>query len=79
MTFREYMCLDYALNGGEDFELLFTAASEIESDLSQQFRADFECDCTKIGEIIDHGDDIEIELDDGSRRALLPKGYDHFA
>jgi thiamine monophosphate kinase len=71
--------LNYALNGGEDFELLFAAPSEIESDLVRQFRTDFECGCTKIGEIRNLSDGIAIEFGDGCRQALVPKGYDHFA
>ena len=62
--------LDLALNGGEDFELLFTippdAAKMIPSSLF----------VTRIGTITEPGK-IELIVN-GERRDLLPEGYRHF-
>ncbi len=62
--------LDLALNGGEDFELLFTAPKEKISrlNLDEVFR---------IGEITETVGVIELERN-GKREILPPGGYRHF-
>ena len=61
--------LEMALDGGEDFELLFTANHEITVD--ERFRI------TKIGEITANNGQVIIS-DDGTRYELAPKGFRHF-
>ena len=62
--------LDFALNGGEDFELLFTAPQEKISQLN------FE-DIFRIGEITETTGVVELERD-SKREVLPPGGYRHF-
>jgi len=62
--------LDLALNGGEDFELLFTAdRKKISSEEFPQIR--------RIGEITKDVGKIEL-ISDGGSRLLEPAGYTHF-
>ena len=62
----------YALYGGEDFELVFTIPQENIPDLKKEF-----LDFTVVGEILPKEDGIYI-LKEG--RALeMKRGYDHFA
>jgi thiamine-monophosphate kinase len=63
---------EYALYGGEDFELVFTIPPENLSPLRQEFT-----DFTVVGEILspDHG----ITLLKAGQKQALKKGYDHFA
>jgi thiamine-monophosphate kinase len=62
--------LDLALNGGEDFELLFTAPQE----KITQLKFD---DFFRIGEIIETVGIIELERN-GKREIMPPGGYRHF-
>jgi len=62
--------LDLALNGGEDFELLFTASSE---KISQLNFDDVFC----IGEISETVGVVELDRN-GKREILPPGGYRHF-
>ena len=62
--------LNFALNGGEDFELLFTVPQEKTSNkiLDAYFQ---------IGEITESGGEIET-VQDGITEILKPKGFRHF-
>lgn len=62
--------LDLALNGGEDFELLFTAPQEKISQLNFD-------DIFHIGEITESSGIVELERD-SVREVLPPGGYRHF-
>ena len=62
--------LDFALNGGEDFELLFTAPQEKISPLNFD-------DIFRIGEITETVGVVELERN-GKREILPPGGYRHF-
>lgn len=62
--------LDLALNGGEDFELLFTSPTEKISQLNFG-------DIFRIGEITETVGVIELERN-GKREILPPSGYRHF-
>ena len=61
--------IDYALNGGDDYELLFTAHPEI---LEQMPSTSF----TKIGVVTTK--DVLIYRTDGTLEPLKPEGHDHF-
>ena len=67
--------LELALSGGEDYELLFTAGSEI----IEQVKASTSCPITVIGEIIADGEN-EVNLVDGHGRPvrLTKTGWEHF-
>lgn len=62
--------LDLAVNGGEDFELLFTSHKK---NLSHLEKAGFYC----IGEITANEGIVELIVD-GEKRVLPPAGYSHF-
>lgn len=62
--------LDAALNGGEDFELLFTAPAEKRKDVK-------DLGCFVVGEIVSDPSTFEIIVDGTSQR-LGASGYDHF-
>jgi len=66
--------LNYALNGGEDFELLFTVSPKnkflFENELKNRT-------FTHIGEITANAEMIELILDE-KRLILEPKGFRHF-
>ena len=61
---------DFALNGGEDFELLFTAEEK-------NFLLPQSVKISKIGEITSDIGKIEL-IRDGKTEILQPKGYRHF-
>ncbi len=63
-------CLDMALNGGEDFELLFTVS---EKNISHLNLLQFTC----IGEVTANVGIVELSID-GKATVLQPKGYQHF-
>jgi thiamine-monophosphate kinase len=64
--------LQYALSGGEDYELLFT----VPPSRMKRF-ASLKIPATEIG-MITGGRKIIIIDDDGKKRPLKPTGYDHF-
>lgn len=67
--------LDYALYGGEDFQLLFTMAPD-------QFRLLAEIDVgaplVRIGEVLPHGEGVMMVDEEGQRMPLQARGYNHF-
>jgi len=66
-----YSSLSLALNGGEDFELLFTAAREHSNELES-------LGCVRIGEITDSAGSMTL-IENGSERPLERRGFRHFA
>jgi thiamine-monophosphate kinase len=64
--------LQSALHGGEDYELLFTAAPR-----KQVPRLIEGVRITRIGEIVP-GNSIRLAMADGSTRELEPEGWEHF-
>lgn len=71
--------VDYALYGGEDFELLFTAPEETDRQLREKFRTELCTDCTKIGQITERAEEVILENAVGAQTSLDGKGYDHFS
>lgn len=65
--------LDFALHGGEDFELLFTVPrSKID-----EMQKNISSDVFEIGEITEDIGKIEL-ITDGEAKILLPKSFQHF-
>jgi len=68
--FESDKSIQFALHGGEDFELLFTVPPEKNSSLEN-------LPVTRIGEITSNTGVIEL-VRDGKTEILQPKGYRHF-
>jgi len=66
-----------ALTGGEDYELLFTAPPEKQSDILKQARA-HKFHVTHIGTIRPRRFGIRIQDDDGTSRPMPNTSYEHF-
>jgi thiamine-monophosphate kinase len=66
--------LALALNGGEDYELLFTVSPRRSARLPKEFDG---VPFTEIGEITDDAGRITI-VEDGRTRILRPSGFTHF-
>jgi thiamine-monophosphate kinase len=63
------------LDGGEDYELLFTVPPDRVEEFNQ---VKLPVSVTEIGEILQDSREMVIELTNGQTRALCPGGYDHF-
>jgi thiamine-monophosphate kinase len=68
----------FALHGGEDYELLFTAPPAEAGRLAQRIAAETGTAVATIGEMIPAGGRSELVLPDGTTRALEESGWDHF-
>ena len=64
---------DYALHGGEDYELLFTISDEEYKTLEG-----LTDDITIVGRITEASNGIELVREHGEREPLQPRGWDHF-
>lgn len=67
--------LDWALHGGEDYELLFTASSDKKELLEQE--ADFPVSC--IGEVLEWGKGMVLKNGEGRLVRIEERGYNHLA
>lgn len=67
----------YALNSGEDYELLFTVPKEKKEAIIEQWPSDFP-PLSEIGEIVKKNQNITIVNSDGTRQPLALGGFDHF-
>jgi len=70
---------DFALYGGEDYELLFTCRPDKFQFLKDQVLRMCNMPITQIGKILDVSSLITIEDESGKTIPLESKGYDHFA
>lgn len=70
--------VEFALQGGEDFELLFTAPEAAVPALVAAVREATGTAVTVVGDIVDAAHGRRLVLDDGSERQLEPRGWDHF-
>lgn len=68
--------LGYALYGGEDYELLFTAGPGEAEELIKLLSTEGGVKATIIGEILPFGEGIKIHR--GTSLEFLAEGYDHF-
>ncbi len=70
--------IDFALAGGEDYELLFTIAPRHQaqvSDLGKRLRTQMTC----IGEIKPRAYGLRLKLEGGNHRNITRQSYDHFS
>lgn len=73
--------LEWALTGGEDYELLFCAAPDSATELQNRLEQETRMACHAIGRITDQSREIQLVLADGSRSRVetTGRGWDHFA
>lgn len=65
-----------ALHGGDDYELLFTVPRRLASRIPGRFRG---LPISRIGEVVSRRRGVLLELADGRRQPLPPRGWEHFA
>lgn len=66
-----------ALTGGEDYELLFSAA-EAHREVIAQIAQSSDCAITRIGRIVPHSEGLTVRGPDGAAYVSARAGYDHF-
>jgi thiamine-monophosphate kinase len=75
--FDETAARDFALSGGDDYELCFTVpasrAADVQADLAR-----LGCGATRIGRIVE-GEGVRVRGEDGGWLEPLRQGWDHFA
>ena len=71
---REFDGLALALDGGEDYELLFTVSPQNVSRLPRRVAGVY---VTEIGEVRDASEGLRL-VEQGRERPLEPAGYEHF-
>jgi thiamine-monophosphate kinase len=69
--------LEYALAGGDDYELCFTAAPSRQDSIAA-LSAQLNLPLTRIGTMV-AGDCVSVVGDDGTAISLVRPGFDHFA
>jgi thiamine-monophosphate kinase len=69
--------LEFALHGGEDFELCLTVPAGRMDAVSQEFPRQFGCALTRLG-TIQADREIILGLENGTTIPLPARGYDHF-
>ncbi len=62
---------EYALYGGEDYQLIFTMPPVETAELADG-------SITVIGEVIEGETGVVLRCEDGTEEELLPRGYQHF-
>lgn len=69
--------IEYALSGGEDYNLLCTVSPQKADAVAQNFQKAFGRPLFRIGEIIDD-ERLDIMLPDNTSRAVVSTGWNHF-
>ena len=69
--------VEFALAGGEDYILLFTATAENMRNLEHEYREKFASGIRVLGEMTDTGE-MELVEADGTSRPLARSGWNHF-
>jgi len=70
--------LDFALHGGEDYELLFTMKPDTYSQVIEKIATETKTKITEIGRIVSKEEGYNIITTKNQRLPLQPKGWDHF-
>ncbi len=71
--------LDFVLNGGEDYELLFTVPLPRISEAVQKLPAETGVAVKSIGRMVPKSKGVSLITRRGERKPLAAKGFDHFA
>ncbi len=70
--------LEWALSGGEDYELMFTSSPEAVPVLKKMLLDETGTSCAQIGKITAQAGEVWVRLADGKRITPSVKGWDHF-
>jgi len=70
---------DFALYGGEDYELLFTCPQDKVAHLAEDISRTCGTPVTVVGRIVDISHPITMQDASGKIMPLKPRGYDHFS
>jgi thiamine-monophosphate kinase len=70
--------LEWALSGGEDYELMFTSSPEAVPVLKKMLLDETGTSCAQIGKITAQVGELWVRLADGKRIAPSATGWDHF-
>jgi len=70
--------LNWALHGGEDYELLVTLSEDDVFAVQKELRQ-LSVDFSIIGKVVDQKNGVKLFLDEGKAVNLAKKGYDHFS
>lgn len=68
----------FALSGGEDYELLFTAGCEKKGEI-EDLSKETALPITQIGEIVPKEDGVKVINQDGSEAKIIKEGFEHFS
>lgn len=70
--------LEFALHGGEDYELVFTMPSDAALDVKAEVEEKINLPVSIIGEIVPKKQGVTLNYPDGKTETLTRFGYDHF-
>lgn len=68
----------HALGDGEDFELLFTVRKHRATAFERAWPRRFPLTCTRIGVLTPRRREVEVVNEEGIKRPLAARGYEHF-
>ena len=71
--------LDFVLSDSDDYELIITCLPEEAETVKKMVSETRNVSATQIGTITSDPNTMELAQEDGTRRALHPSGWDHFA
>ncbi|KTD35719.1 thiamine monophosphate kinase (AIR synthase) [Legionella nautarum] len=74
--YQQEKAVDFALIGGDDYELCFTVPAAKEAKFLTELK-DAGLNCYAIG-IIEEKPGMRVEMRDGKVKSFVPKGYSHF-
>jgi len=74
--YQQTKAIDFALTGGDDYELCFTLPAEKEAQLIASLN-EIGLSCYAIG-VVEAEKGLAVVNDDGKRSPLEPRGYSHF-
>ncbi|MDW7680713.1 MAG: thiamine-phosphate kinase, partial [bacterium] len=66
------------LNGGEDYELLFTVRPDLSGRLLSQIAEQTKVKITEIGKIVPANQGFHLIVLNGQKQQIKPMGWDHF-
>lgn len=80
-AYKQYLSeggfIRYAIAGGDDYQLLFTAAPE-KADIFQKMSLDLNVKITKVGRVTKQGENLVQLLEDGKPSSIKLKAFQHF-